>query len=146
VTTRPQNGYYIVVVNKRKDLVMRRLVLTAILLGICSSCSVVMASKKEGVNVEQVRSCRTRAQLLACGATIVSTDKLPSGELVETYQIPQEKGSTARAVMHGLLDVATFGIWEAAGTPIEGSLSQKEFFIVKVYYNKNEEITKMELL
>jgi hypothetical protein len=125
---------------------MKKLVLTVVLLGICSSCSVVMASKKEGVSVEQVRSCRTRNQLLACGATIVNTEKLPSGELVETYQVPQEKGSTARAVMHGILDVATLGIWEAAGTPIEGNLSQKKFFIVKVYYNQNNEVTKMELL
>ena len=63
-----------------------------------------------------------------------------------TYKVRAKKGSTARAVMHGLLDVSTLGVWEVAGTPIEGAKGKKKFFAIKVYYDKNENIKKIELL
>lgn len=48
--------------------------------------------------------------------------------------------------MHGFLDVATFGIWEIAGTPIEGTLNKNEFYSVKVIYQKDGETIKSVLL
>ncbi len=38
--------------------------------------------------------------------------------------------------MHGLLDVATFGIWEVAGTPIEGK-KRGGFYVFKVEYDND---------
>lgn len=105
-----------------------------------------MAAHKEGADVSQIQACHTRAQFLQLGAKVVNSERLPSGELVETYQIPKEKGSAARAVMHGLLDVGTLGIWEVAGTPIEGSLDKQEFITVKVTYGPDEVAKRAELL
>jgi hypothetical protein len=105
-----------------------------------------MASKKEGADISQVESSRTRNDFLRLGATVVSSQQLSTGELVETYQIPKERGSAARAVMHGLLDVSTLGLWEIAGTPIEGNLNKPQFFTVKVTYNLDGIATKAELI
>ena len=115
---------------------------------ICSfpSCSVFMAANKDGADVSQVQAASSRTQFLNLGAKVISSERLPSGELVETYQIPKERGSAARAVMHGLLDLSTFFIWEIVGTPIEGSLDKQEFITVKVTYTTDDIAKKAELL
>ena len=110
------------------------------------SCSVYMAAKHEGTTIEEAQTCKTRACLHSKGVEVISSEKNDCGELIETCKIMQKKGSTSRAVMHGILDVATIGIWEAAGTPIEGAAGEKKYFSVKVYYDKDENIKKIELL
>ncbi|MCE5316123.1 MAG: hypothetical protein LLG04_02000 [Parachlamydia sp.] len=110
-----------------------------------TSCSVAMAARKEGVSIDKVQTARTRGQILACGATVISSDRMPTGELVEVYQFQKERGSAARALMHGLLDVSTFGIWEAVGTPIE-ACDTREYFTLRIYYNLDETVNKVELM
>ncbi len=111
-----------------------------------SSCSVAMAANRSGTDVGQVQKARTRGQLIALGAQVIGSDKDADGNLVESYRIQKEKGSVARALMHGVLDVSTLGLWEAIGTPIEGSLNKKEYFSIKVLYDKDENVKKVELL
>lgn len=113
---------------------------------LCSSCSVVMAAKKEGVSIEKVQAARTRGQMIACGVTVISSDRLPNGDLIEVYQVQKERGSAARALMHGALDVGTCGLWEVLGTPIEACVDQTEFYSVKVYYNNQDIVQKVELM
>jgi hypothetical protein len=48
-----------------------------------------------------------------------------------------------RAVGHGVADVFTLGLWEAIGTPTEGVLRGQKI-IIKVYYDKDEVIKKIE--
>ena len=123
--------------------------LSAILLGcLClfSSCSVMMAAKKEGVSVNRVQSCCSRGQLLGCGAKILSSTRCPNGQLVEEYQFEKERGSAARALMHGALDVCTWGLWEVIGTPIEACVDNKEYFAIRVFYNADETVSRVELL
>lgn len=110
-----------------------------------ASCSVAMAARKEGVSIDKVQGARTRGQLLACGANVLSSERIPTGELVEVYQFQKERGSAARALMHGVLDISTLGLWEAVGTPIE-ACDTKEFFTLRVYYNLDETINKVELM
>jgi len=113
---------------------------------ILSSCSVFMAAKKEGASIEELSQCKTRTCLLSKGAIPVDSKKGEDGLLIEeSYQVQKPKGSAARAAMHGLLDVATLGIWEVAGTPIEGSMGKKEMYSIKVYYENGENIKKVEL-
>lgn len=83
--------------------------------------------------------------MIALGAETTSSLYNDEGELVETYKILQEKGSLARAIMHGLLDISTAFIWEFAGTPIESTLCQKKFISIKVTYDSHDKIKKMEL-
>ena len=111
-----------------------------------TSCSVYMAAKKEGVSINEIQQCKTRACLIAKGAETISSERNKQGELIETYKVRKEKGSVARAAMHGVLDIATLGIWEVAGTPIEGAKGKKKFFAIKVYYDKEENIKKVELI
>ena len=110
-------------------------------------CSVYMASKKEGTSMEQVNQCKTRSAIKSQqGVEVLSTEKSEDGEISECYKIQEPTGSAARAAMHGVLDVATLGIWEVAGTPIEGSMGEKKYYSIKVYYDKDENVKKIELL
>ncbi|MDP1880353.1 MAG: hypothetical protein Q8K60_05385 [Parachlamydiaceae bacterium] len=111
-----------------------------------SSCSVMMAARKEGTNVENIQAARSRGQIIAQGASIVSSERCSSGELIEVYQFKKEQGSAARAFMHGLLDVSTFGLWEVIGTPVEVCMTEDKSFVIKVYYDYQENIKKIELL
>ena len=128
---------------------MRRLLCLIMLLFIfiLTSCSVFMAAKKEGVSIDQLSQCKTRACLISKGAIPIDSKKNDDGILIEeTYQVQKAKGSASRAVMHGCLDVLTLGIWEVAGTPIEGSKGKKEMYSIKVHYENGENIKNIELV
>jgi hypothetical protein len=120
--------------------------LGCLLLLMLASCSVVMAARKEGVSLEKVQGCRTRGQFLSSGAIVISNERLPCGGLVEVYQFQKERGSAARALMHGVLDVGTFGLWEVLGTPIEACVDERGYFSLRVFYDSNEYAQKIELL
>lgn len=108
----------------------------------CTSCSVCMAARKEGTNVVKIQHCKTRSEILAQDAQIISAERNESGELVETCKFKKERGSTARAAMHGVLDIATTGLWEFIGTPIEGSI-QDEFFCLRIVYNDDNTVKRI---
>ena len=118
--------------------------LMSISLCVLSSCSVVMAAKKEGTTVAKVQQCRTRSQFIAQGASIMSSERQANGDLIEIYRFKKERGSVARAFMHGVLDVSTCGLWEVVGTPIEGCDSD-EYFCLKVTYDGEENIKNISL-
>lgn len=128
-----------------KKLMRKIIPLFTISLMAFPSCSVVMASSKSGINLESVQGVSSRTQLIALGVEIVISERNEKGELVETYKIEKERGSVARAFMHGLLDLGTCFFWELAGTPIESALDEKKFYSVKVTYDDRERIQKMEL-
>lgn len=121
-------------------------ILSALALTSLPSCSVVMAARKSGTDVNEVQSAGTRGQVLALGAKVVSSEKDAEGNIVETYMVQKEKGSIARAIMHGVLDVSTLGVWEAIGTPMEGLMGKTEYFTVKISYDKNGNVLKRELI
>lgn len=125
---------------------MKKLFVLLLAATVLSSCSVVMAAKKEGVSVERLQACHTRGQIIATGAQVVSSERLVSGELIEVYQILKERGSAARAFMHGALDVSTLGLWEVFGTPIEATVDKKEFYSLKIYYDTQDIVQKIELI
>ncbi len=110
-----------------------------------SSCSVVMASNRGGSDVETIQGLHTRTQLIAAGAEPVDAEKQDDGSRIETFTVLKEHGSVARAFMHGLLDLGTGFIWELAGTPIESALNEKKYFSLKVTFDAEDQIQKMEL-
>jgi hypothetical protein len=57
------------------------------------------------------------------------------GTLTETYKVLLKQGSAGRAVLHGLADIATLGVWEVAGTPIEGSAGKGKYLIVTAQFD-----------
>lgn len=110
------------------------------------SCSVVMAVNKSGTSVNDVQLANTRGQILSLGAKVISSEKDAKGNIVETYLVQKEKGSIARALMHGILDLSTCGVWEVIGTPIEGTMYKPEYFTVKISYDENGSVVRKELI
>lgn len=103
-----------------------------------SACSVVMASRSGGVNPKQLTQCRTRSCLIAAGATPIDQVKNKNGKLVtESFRATMPTGSAARALMHGLLDVSTLGIWEVVGTPIEAVGGKKTGYVINAQYTED---------
>jgi hypothetical protein len=125
---------------------MNIVLLCTIVAALFSSCSVAMAAKKEGTSIDKVQSCRTRGQFISAGAQIISSERAPNGDLVEVYQYKKERGSAARALMHGVLDVSTMGLWEVVGTPMEACVNEKGFFSIRVTYDAYENVNLVELL
>jgi hypothetical protein len=111
-----------------------------------SGCAVYMACPKEGARVQDVQSCRTRQQFVNLGSKILSTERTPDGDTIEIYQIPKERGSAVRAIMHGVLDLSTAGVWELAGTPLEIYLNRNEIITIKVTYDSKDVPIKAEFL
>ena len=109
---------------------------------ILGGCSAYRAASNEGVAVTDIKDCKNRACLLSRGMELVQS-KETGGSVVEVYRAVARKsgGSYFRAAGHGLLSVATLGLWEIAGTPIEGALSNNRGFVVAQarYGGKNSE-------
>ena len=96
-----------------------------------SGCAVAMAANTRGVSMDQVAACQTRSCYLGLrDTTIVGTKTAEDGTVTETYRIMMRKGSVGRAFMHGALDLASFGVWEAIGTPVEGALGDARYVVV----------------
>lgn len=121
--------------------------LTFLCLACClmASCSVMMAARVEGVSITEVQGNRTRDEMLASGARVMSSERDFDGRLVDVYRFQKERGSPVRAVMHGVLDISTMGLWEVVGTPLE-ACDGREYFMLRVYYNWDETVRKVELL
>ena len=82
------------------------------------------AASDPGISVEDLRNLREKDQLLAQGLELIQVRYLPSGQREEFFKGRAKKGDfgAGRAVVHGVLDVATLGLWELAATPIEGTI------------------------
>ena len=102
-----------------------------------TSCSVMMAARTSGTDINTVSSCHTRTCLIDDGGRPIK--EMADAEII---QFQKSTGSAGRAAMHGVLDVATLGLWEVAGTPIEVSQGRKEMFAIKAIYGKDRETIK----
>ena len=128
---------------------MSKLIALLVLLSFLTlpSCSVFMAAKKEGVSIDELSKCQTRSCIISKGAIPIESKKNESGEIVEeSYQVQKPTGSAGRAAMHGVLDVFTLGLWEVAGTPIEGSKGKKEMYSIRIFYEDGDKIKRVELV
>lgn len=114
-------------------------VCVAILVSV-SGCSVYMAASKKGANFEDLSRCKTKTCLVSDGAEPLQVSNLPPN--TEAFKVLKAQGSTGRAVMHGILDVATLGIWEVAGTPMEGAYDRNKYYGIRVTYEPGTENIK----
>ena len=107
-----------------------------------------MASKQSGVTENEIAECDTRScfvGLLDYGGEILLSRRMPDGSLEEIYQVRRQKGSTLRSFTHGVLSVATLGIWNVVGYPIEGFMSSPEFVVFLVNYDPAGKPGKVEI-
>ena len=110
-----------------------------------SSCSVIMAANAKGTSVETIQKASTREDLIACGASLVSSEQIDHRH-IDIFKIAHERSSLSRALLNGILDITTGCLWELAGTPIEIAYSQDSFFYIKVFFDNQDRIQTLELL
>lgn len=126
------------------DMAKHLLILFALAVAL-AGCSVSRAAKHEGAKLDEYQNCSNRNCFLAYNVEVMNREDKEDGTFVETYRAKIDKGSAGRAVMHGLLDVVTIGLWEIAGTPIEGSKAKKNTIILEVEYDADESVKHVVL-
>ncbi len=99
-----------------------------------ANCSVYKASSHEGIAVSDIKKCSMKGCFLSHGMKIIDHHQEKDGKYVEIYRAIARKSGLnyVRAMGHGVLDVCTLGIWEVAGTPVEGAFSNNR----GVYYGE----------
>jgi hypothetical protein len=111
-----------------------------------SGCSVMMAARApERVDMNVLNLGEPRGRVVSeLGVPVQSRDGDSSGSDVfafkQGYSLPQRTG---RVALHGLADVATIGLWELVGTPMETSL-QGEDVRVQVDYDASNRVRRIE--
>jgi 5S rRNA maturation endonuclease (ribonuclease M5) len=109
------------------------------------ACSVGMAARTGGVKAEEITQCQSRECFIAEEKMeIIEVSKRDDGSFSETYKFQIKRGSAGRAAMHGLLDVATLGIWEVAGTPIEAT-KKKKYILITADYDAQGKLLRKSL-
>lgn len=107
-----------------------------------SGCAVYMAAKgspEPPAGAPLVGQDRN-AVIANIGPPKQSTDS--NGRRLETYEYKtDDEPSPWRAVVHGVLDLASVGIWEAIGTPIE--MSQGKKVRVTVEYDEDGRVSNV---
>ena len=99
---------------------------------IFSGCAVYMAAKgrPETIAHGPVVGEDRNSVIASFGPPKESVDS--GGRRVEVYEYKSgTKPAPWRAVVHGILDVSTLGLWEIVGTPIEMAQSGKERITVE---------------
>lgn len=111
-----------------------------------SGCSVMMAARApERVDMNVLNLGEPRGRVVSeLGVPVQSREGDVGGSDVfsfkQGYSLPERMG---RAAFHGVADVATIGLWEIVGTPMETSLRGEEVR-VQVDYDNNDRVRRIE--
>ncbi|MGL5936103.1 MAG: hypothetical protein ACRCZI_10850 [Cetobacterium sp.] len=108
-------------------------------------CSAVMAaSGTKEANLSALNRGDSRSMVLAKVGQQPTRVVNDGKDIMEIYELERgNEPSTGRAVAHGVLTLATLGIWEIVGTPLEVVKGEKYF--LTVYYDKDENLKKFEI-
>ena len=108
-------------------------ILLTLVLIVLSGCSVGMAmSGKKEPNLGAFRVGSSRGEVELQLGSPVSSVTTPEGKRVDMYEYELgNEPSAGRAIGHGVMDVLTFGLWEVAGTPIEGFQGEKKRLTIR---------------
>ena len=88
----------------------------------CQGCSVALSmTGKQDPNLSVIRTGASRGEIELQLGSPVSAIPEEGGCTRCLYEYTLGRSPSAgRAIAHGVMDVLTLGIWEVAGTPIEG--------------------------
>lgn len=105
-----------------------------------AGCSVGMAmSGKKEPQLGAVRAGATRGEVeLQLGHPVEAHEENGRRVDIYEYEIGNEP-SAGRAIGHGVMDVLTLGLWEVAGTPIEGMQGEKKRLAIT--YDEHDIVT-----
>ena len=107
-----------------------------------TDCSVFMAAKQpEKKDTKMLAVGVPRAVILAEFGAPVSTVK-NGDETVDIFSFKQGYGKAAkfgRMMFHGVADVATLGLWETIGTPVESGFDGNNI-AYQITYDQNDNV------
>ena len=107
-----------------------------------TGCSVFMAAKQpEKKDTKMLVVGVPRAVVLAELGAPISTVR-NNEEITDVFSFKQGYGKAAkfgRTVFHGVADIATLGLWELIGTPIESGFDGNNV-AYQITYDKNDNI------
>jgi hypothetical protein len=117
------------------------IIITACML---SGCSVGMAlSGSPNPNLGAVRTGASRGEVELHLGSPISTTPLEGGHRADVYEYEiGNEPSAGRAAGHAVLDVLTLGLWEIAGTPIEGVQGEK--YTATIEYDQDDKVVDLK--
>ena len=118
--------------------------LVAAAAGSLSGCSVGMAlSGSPNPNLGAVRTGASRGEIELHLGSPSNTTLLEGGHRADVYEYEiGNEPSAGRAAGHAVLDVLTLGLWEIAGTPIEGVQGEK--YTATIEYDENDKVVDLK--
>jgi hypothetical protein len=118
---------------------VKKLIVIASVIFLCG-CSVGMAlSGKSEPNIGAIKVGSTRGEVEIQIGSPTTSSTLKEGERVDVYEYEiGNEPSAGRAIGHGVMDVLTLGLWEVAGTPIEGIQGEKRKIFIT--YDSNDHV------
>ncbi len=124
------------------ESIMKKIIAVLLLISL-NGCAVAMAiNGREAPNMEAVRKGAGESTVNFEMGTPVDMRNLPNGNIVQTYQYDMaNKPSPGRAVLHGVMDLVTFGLWEFLGTPLE--LTKGKIYQTEVEFDGNLKVVKI---
>lgn len=125
-------------------------IVVCLLVGVLSSgCSLYMSARlPEKKNLAILNSGTDRDLLIAEFGVPVYSEKLANDDKKEIYSFVQGYGKAARfgrTFWHGTADVASLGLWEIFGTPIESTFNGKKMSI-SVIFDANNKLKEAQIL
>lgn len=120
-----------------------KLIAACLVLGVSASgCSVYMSARlPEKKNLALLNAGTDRDLLIAEFGVPIYSEKLENGDKKEIYTFVQGYGKAARfgrTIWHGAADVASLGLWEIIGTPIESTFDGKKVSVSVIFDNNNQ--------
>lgn len=135
---------------KQRGVNKQRLLITFIILSLAmgaillasSACSVYMAARQPAKkDLSVLEEGTPRSQVIAeLGAPALSEEKDGNKVDIFTFKQGYGKGTKAtRAVLHGLLDIGTFCLWELIATPVE-MVADGTDMKLEITYDENDRV------
>ena len=116
------------------------------LIVLSTGCSVYMAANQPSAkNVDLFRVGTPRSALLAEFGYPTSTETKADGKKYDIYRFTQGYSGGAkagRAVLHGVADVLTLGLWEIIGTPVE-AINDGNLTAYEVSYGNDDRVDQV---
>jgi hypothetical protein len=120
----------------------KQLILVASIL-LLTGCSVYKASDLQGATVEDPTKCTNKDCFLGLGAQALENKTNADGTTDVVYKVKRKNGNAGRAIMYGVADLFTLGLWEIVGTPLEGYVSDNDSIVFKVTYAPTGAVNKV---
>ncbi len=125
-------------------MVVQRTIAAVLLSASLAGCSVGMALSGEetpDLSVVKIGAARDDVELQLGQPHKVAELENGAREAAYKFEVGNDPNAI-RAIGHGALDVASLGLWEIVGTPIEASTGKERE--ISVTYDEYETVTKIE--